>query len=349
MSGIESWSQTPASNNQAPPFGWPAGILPNQVEPIGRQMMASLAFWYQSAEWINYNYTPTYVSATQFTIPGNVTAIFHVGRRVQGTDGVSPVYGAITASAFTTLTTVTVAWDSGVLATGVNIVYVGINSKINTSVPVNSVFNAGITVSAASGIAATISAVPSQYGLIVNSNNKAGIEIIGSAGASTGIDLIDGGAGTQIWSVSSGYPSVGSFGISTTAGATAFAITSAKVCQIADDGGTLQVAGYRGTPIDTLSSLPYTLVFGDRGRNKKITAASGTLTVPANIFSAGDVVVISAFSGTNTFTIAQGASMNMYLGGSGLTTGNRTLASVGMVTIEFLDATNCIIQGSGLS
>lgn len=142
MSGIESWSTTPANNNQSPPFGWPAGILPSQVEPIGRQMMASLAAWYQAAEWINYNFTPVYVSSTQFTIAGNVTSTYHVGRRVQATDGSTSVYGTITASAFTTLTTITVAWDSGVLQTGVTIVYVGITSKVNTSAPVQALTSA---------------------------------------------------------------------------------------------------------------------------------------------------------------------------------------------------------------
>lgn len=135
MSGIESWSTTPANNNQAPPFGWPAGILPSQVEPIGRQMMTSLAAWYQAAEWINYNFTPTYIGATQFSLPGNATALYHVGRRVQGTDGSTSVFGTITVSAFTTLTTVTVVWDTGVLQTGVTIVYVGITSAVNTSAP----------------------------------------------------------------------------------------------------------------------------------------------------------------------------------------------------------------------
>lgn len=135
MSGIESWSTTPANNNQAPPYGWPGGILPNQVEPIGRQMMASLAAWYQAAEWINYNFTITYSSATVFTVPGNATGTYHVGRRVQATDGSTSVYGTITTSVFTSLTTVTVAWDSGSLQTGVTIVYVGINSAVNTSIP----------------------------------------------------------------------------------------------------------------------------------------------------------------------------------------------------------------------
>lgn len=134
--GIESWSTSAGSNNQAPPNGWPGGMLPSQVEPTARQMMASLAVWYQAAQWINYNFTPVYISNTQFSVASvDVTGIYQVGRRVQATDGSTSVFGTVTASAFTTITTVTVAWDTGVLQTGVTIAYVGIVSSVNTSAP----------------------------------------------------------------------------------------------------------------------------------------------------------------------------------------------------------------------
>jgi hypothetical protein len=153
--GIESWSTSAGSNNQAPPNGWPAGMLPSQVEPTGRQMMASLASWYQAAEWINYNYPIVYGSATIFTISTNVTTLFHVGRRVQATDGSTSVYGTITSSAFTTLTTVTVTWDSGVLQTGVTIVYIGAVSAIHTSAPTQALTSAAFANPSASvGVAA---------------------------------------------------------------------------------------------------------------------------------------------------------------------------------------------------
>lgn len=133
--GIEQWSPVAGNNNQAPPNGWPGGMLPSQVEPTARQMMASLAAWYQAAEWINYNFPIVYSSATVFTISSNQTALYHVGRRVQATDGSTSVFGTISSSVFTSLTTVTVVWDTGVLQTGVTIVYVGITSAVNTSAP----------------------------------------------------------------------------------------------------------------------------------------------------------------------------------------------------------------------
>lgn len=133
--GIEQWSTSAGSNNQSPPNGWPSGMLPSQVEPTARQMMASVAAWYQAAQWINYNLAITYISGTQFSVAGNQTSLYQVGRRVQATDGSTSVYGTITASTFSTLTTITVSWDSGVLQTGVTIVYLGIISASNTSLP----------------------------------------------------------------------------------------------------------------------------------------------------------------------------------------------------------------------
>jgi hypothetical protein len=72
-------------------------------------------------EWVG-GPTPTYVSATQFTLVGDQTNNFHAGRRVKATVTAGTSYGTITASAFTTLTTVTVdtrgsnALDSGLSA-----------------------------------------------------------------------------------------------------------------------------------------------------------------------------------------------------------------------------------------
>lgn len=37
-----SWSETDANNNTNPPFGWPANMLPNKVEPTARMMMGAI-------------------------------------------------------------------------------------------------------------------------------------------------------------------------------------------------------------------------------------------------------------------------------------------------------------------
>lgn len=66
------------------------------------------------AEW-TLGTTPTYVGATQFSIAGDQRTLYHVGRRVKLTLASGPLFGIITANAFTSVTTVTVALDSGSL------------------------------------------------------------------------------------------------------------------------------------------------------------------------------------------------------------------------------------------
>jgi hypothetical protein len=48
MSNISQYSQTAASNNAAPPNGWPEGQAPSTVNDCAREMMAGLAKWYAS-------------------------------------------------------------------------------------------------------------------------------------------------------------------------------------------------------------------------------------------------------------------------------------------------------------
>ena len=119
------------------------GMLPSNINNALRDIMADVRQWYNTAEWIEYGdgagtYTPAYASSTSFTIAGvNVTSVYHVGRRVKvvaSTPGT--IYGSITAVAFSTNTTVTVAWDSGSLSNeSITSVHIGAISASNTSLP----------------------------------------------------------------------------------------------------------------------------------------------------------------------------------------------------------------------
>ena len=119
------------------------GMLPSNINNAFRDVMADIRQWYNTAEWIEYGdgagtYTPAYASSTSFTIAGtNVTSVYHVGRRIKlvaSTPGT--IYGSITAVAFSTNTTVTVAWDSGSLSDeAITSVHIGAISASNTSLP----------------------------------------------------------------------------------------------------------------------------------------------------------------------------------------------------------------------
>ncbi len=85
-------------------------------------------------QWIT-GPTPTFVSTTSFTLVGDQTTAFHVGRRVKTSNSGGTIYSTITVSAFAALTTITVANDSGVLDSGLSSVSYGLLSDTNHSVP----------------------------------------------------------------------------------------------------------------------------------------------------------------------------------------------------------------------
>ena len=136
---------TTAANNTATGTGSVSiaeGMLPSNVNNAMRDIMADIRQWYNSAEWIEYgdgagSYTPAYASGTSFTIASaDVTSAYHVGRRVKAVgSSTGTIYGSITATAFSTNTTVTVSWDSGSLSSESLTIYIGITSATNTSMP----------------------------------------------------------------------------------------------------------------------------------------------------------------------------------------------------------------------
>lgn len=134
MTGIELYSTNAASNNSAVPNGWPEGQSPSSVNDCARQMMAAIRTWYETAEWIDYGYTPTYISSTSFSVTGDKTTTFQVGRRIKAY-GTTPftIYGTIATSAYASVTTVTVTWDSGSMDGTLASVWVGACSVTNPS------------------------------------------------------------------------------------------------------------------------------------------------------------------------------------------------------------------------
>ena len=85
-------------------------------------------------QWIT-GPAPTYVSATSFTLVGDQTSDFHVGRRVKTTNTAGTIYSRISATAYTTLTTVTIVNDSGTLDLGLSAVSYGLLTATSFSIP----------------------------------------------------------------------------------------------------------------------------------------------------------------------------------------------------------------------
>lgn len=88
------------------------------------------------SEWSSTGLTPTYISGTQFSVSGNQTSAFSVGRRVQATITAGSYYGYISASSFGGgVTTVTCVADSSPLDSGLSVVNLGLQGTPNLSAP----------------------------------------------------------------------------------------------------------------------------------------------------------------------------------------------------------------------
>tara|TARA_R100001443_G_scaffold6240_1_gene15006 strand:- start:1354 stop:2193 length:840 start_codon:yes stop_codon:yes gene_type:complete len=87
----------------------------------------------------------------------------------------------------------------------------------------------------------------------------------------------------------------------------------------------------------------YTLVAADAGKH---IFASNTVTIPNSVFAAGDAVtIVNNTAGNITLTASIGTLYNSSDG----STGNRTLAQRGMVSILFVSGTVAHISGAGLT
>ncbi|MEQ9643513.1 MAG: hypothetical protein RIM84_26070 [Alphaproteobacteria bacterium] len=122
MSAIKTWSTTAASNNAAPPDGFPENMAPSAVNDGMREVMAQVKSWYDDAEWRDLGHTVAYASATTFTIAADVAAAYTTGRRIRCTDATT-LYGTVVSSSYgAPNTTVTVSLDSGSLSASLSAV-----------------------------------------------------------------------------------------------------------------------------------------------------------------------------------------------------------------------------------
>ena len=111
---------------------------------------------------------------------------------------------------------------------------------------------------------------------------------------------------------------------------------------ISDSVGPLRRLG-----INYHNAATYTLVATDAGKLVREATNSANITIPQNVFSAGDMISIFNVSGGNN-TITEGTGITLY-NTSGRATGNRTLAAKGVCTIVCTSNNEFIISGSGLS
>ena len=200
MSDIKSWSASAAGNNAASPNGFPEGMAPSGLNDAARETMAAVRRWYDDAQWLDLGDAPTQTGATTFTLAGDKTAVYAVGRRLKLDDS-SMLYGTITNSSYSNPnTTVAVALDSGSLTGALSAVAVGILTPGNTSVPTISVANGGTGATSApaalANLGAMANALTTRGDLVVEDATPAPARLaIGGAGTHLISDGTDPGWG----------------------------------------------------------------------------------------------------------------------------------------------------------
>jgi hypothetical protein len=80
--------------------------------------------------------------------------------------------------------------------------------------------------------------------------------------------------------------------------------------------------------------------------SNKTIQATGDITIPNAVFSAGDIILI--YAGASSRTITEGASVTMRLGGTA-TTGSRTLAARGVAVLFFVSSSEVVVSGGAVT
>ena len=78
----------------------------------------------------------------------------------------------------------------------------------------------------------------------------------------------------------------------------------------------------------------------------KTIQATGNITVPANVFNTGDIVLV--YAGSSARTLTEGSGLTMRLAATS-TTGNRTLAARGIAILFFVSTTEVAVGGTGVT
>lgn len=128
------WSTTAAANSATPPDGWPEFQAPSTVNDCAREMMAAVRTGLNDIQFVDQGHSPTFVSTTQFTVPGNLISFYEVGRRVKLFD-TSVLYGTVASSTATSTTAVGLRLDAGILSGSLSSLAVSVIGQQNYPLP----------------------------------------------------------------------------------------------------------------------------------------------------------------------------------------------------------------------
>lgn len=294
------------------------------------------------SEWSATSLTPTYISATSFSVPGNNTATFTVNRRIQAVVSAGTIYGYVYSSTFSTVTTVVIVPDSTVLDSGISSVSVGLLDSTNVSVP-NQYLAANAPVSIASASTTNIGAALSLTVSITGTTTITAFDTV-LAGI---YRYVSWTAATPVTYNVTNMQLIG--GVSRTYSAGDFSIFRSL------GSGNWKEEFYQTNLTTSFipqnsQSAAYTTILGDA--NKHILHPSSddnprTFTIDSNANVPYPIGTTLTFvNQINTLTIAITSDTLTLTGGA---TGSRTLGANSIATALKIATTEWLISGTGIS
>jgi hypothetical protein len=381
MAGIKDYSTTAANNTAVGGISIAEGMLPSNINNAFRAITADIREWFNDSQWIIYGdgdgaFTIAYGSGTTFTVSGvDVTDFYHVGRRVKAIAATpGTIYGTISATAFSTNTTVTVVWDSGSLSNEAVTIYVSALSKTNDSIPELVITNAKVAAAAAidatkigggavsntefSYLDGVTSAIQTQLGTkLIASNNLSDISSASTSRTNLGLGTIATQAASSVALTGGTITGLGSPSVSSDAATKSYVDTAVAgirtraVCRAASTANVVIASALENG--DTLDGV--TLATGNRVLLKDQTSAleNGIYTVVASGAASRDTEfdIISELAGQMVI-IQEGTSNadKFFL----CTTDSSATLGVSSITFTVVTPQNAgtvtsIVAGTGLS
>lgn len=204
MSKIGRWSTAAGSNNTAAPDGWPEGMLPSQVNNCAREMMASIRTAFEDLQYVDQDFTPTFITASSFSVPGNQTSAVHIGRRLKcfdATAGVQQViYGTVVSVSFTAVTTIHIEADAGSLTSSLSSFGISVIANTpNNALPRNLVLTVS-SVTVLGGMSISGSLAASSLAISGNASISGNMSIAGNLSVSGSCVALNAAKAFVTWS-----------------------------------------------------------------------------------------------------------------------------------------------------
>lgn len=249
-------------------------------------------------EWIASNLTPTFIDGTHFSVPGNQTNNFQIGRRIQASVSAGTIYGTISNSVFSTVTTITVIWDTGALDSGLTNVSYALLNATHPSMP--NAFNVQ-----AFSVAGTFTYNPLASTVVCH------VVVVGGGGGSSGVPST---GGAQVSAAGGGGG--GACAQSYLTSAQSLAGTTVVV----GAGGTAGAAGLNNGGNGGQSSFGALTAAG--GLGAAATAAGAAPLIAGGggpgVSAGGNIVQLQGQPGAYGLVVASGAGLGGQGGANGL-------------------------------